>query len=162
MKLEVPPETSQVSPAGQSNGGEIALSSNRTEGNHALRVILRLVPQILSLVTILAVFIPLEPLMPRPGLDMSWMMGVNQATEQHLVIGKDVVVTFGPYATVYTELYHPATDRLMIVSSFFLGLAYFLLLLLLGKNQNPYWVLAYGFLIAGFVTSRTRFSILTP
>jgi hypothetical protein len=154
MKLEVPPETPHDSALGQDTGGSIALQSERAEDNHFVRVTLRLVPGILLLVTILAVFVPLEPAMPVSGLDMSWMIGLNQAVAQHLVFGRDIVLTFGPYASIYTELYHPATDRLMICGSLFLGLAYFLLLLLLGKGQKPFWVLIYGIVIAGLVTSR--------
>ena len=80
---------------------------------------------------ILAVFIPLKPLMPGAGTDMSWMMAFNQAVAQHLTFGKDIIITFGPYASVYTWVYHPATDRLMIWGGAFLGLGYFALLLLL-------------------------------
>ncbi|HEV2522013.1 MAG TPA: hypothetical protein VGT24_06495 [Candidatus Acidoferrales bacterium] len=104
--------------------------------------------------TISAVFIPLNPSMPLPVLDMSWMMAMNQAVAQRLVFGRDIIFTFGPYASIYTELYHPATDRLMIWGSSFLGLAYFVLLLFLGKGQEFYGLFFYGLFLAGLVNSR--------
>jgi len=58
--------------------------------------------------------IPLEPLMPEPGLDPAWMQAVNEAVARHLVFGRDVIFTYGPFASVYTCLYHPATDMLML------------------------------------------------
>ena len=58
--------------------------------------------------------IPLEPLMPEPGLDPAWMQAVNEAVARHLVFGRDVIFTYGPFASVYTCLYHPATDTLML------------------------------------------------
>jgi len=41
---------------------------------------------------------------------------MNQAIAQGLSFGDDIVFTFGPYASVYTQLYHPATVRLMVVA----------------------------------------------
>jgi len=58
--------------------------------------------------------IPLEPLMPVPGLDPAWMQALNEAVARHLVFGRAVIFTYGPFASVYTCLYHPATDTLML------------------------------------------------
>ena len=103
---------------------------------------------------ILAVFVPLGPSMPGPGLDTSWMMAMNQGVAQRLVFGRDIVFTFGPYASIYTELYHPATDRLMVCGSLFLGLCYALLLLLLGKGIETYKLLLYAIFLVCLVDSR--------
>ena len=79
---------------------------------------------------------------------------MNQGVAQGLVFGKDIVFTFGPYASIYTELYHPATDRLMVSGSLFLGLSYALLLLLLGKGEKFYGLLLYGIFLACLMDSR--------
>jgi hypothetical protein len=104
--------------------------------------------------TVLAVFVPLNPVMPADGLEPSWMFAMNQGVAQGLVFGRDIVFTFGPYASIYTELYHPATDRLMICGSLFLGLSYALLLALLGKGEKINGLLLYGIFLACLVDSR--------
>jgi hypothetical protein len=92
--------------------------------------------------------------MPAPGLDTSWMFAMNQGVAQGFVFGKDIVFTFGPYASIYTELYHPATDKVMIWGSLFLGLSYALLLLLLGKGDQINGLLLYVIFLACLVDSR--------
>jgi len=134
-----------------------AIGSSRTT-HHIARFVLALA----LCLTILAVFIPLKPSMPLPGLDMSWMMAMNQAVAQHLVFGKEIVFTFGPYASIYTKLYHPATDRLMIWGSLLLGVSYFALLLLLGRGQKPYGTLLYGLFLAAFLNSRDTLLLSFP
>lgn len=68
-------------------------------------------------VSMIALVIPLYPAMPEPGLDPSWMFSMNQAVAQGLMIGAEVDFTFGPYAPVYTQLYHPQTDALMLLGA---------------------------------------------
>jgi hypothetical protein len=131
-----------------------SLPSTPAKVTPIVHTILRFVLALALCLTILAVFIPLDPSMPVPGLDTSWMFAMNQAVAQHLVFGRDIIFTFGPYASIYTELYHPATDRLMIWGSVFLGLAYFVLLLFLGKGQKSYGLFLYGLFLAGILNSR--------
>ena len=154
MNLTIPADTSVDCTPLQGAERSEAPRSNPTQKNRNVPANLRLVAGIILLVTVLAVFVPLEPMMPVPGLDPSWMFDMNQAVAQHLVFGRDIVLTFGPYASIYTELYHPATDRMMICGSLFLGLSYFLLLFLLGKNDKPYHFLLYALVLAAFVNSR--------
>jgi hypothetical protein len=134
-------------------------TAGRTRTTHR---VLRFLLALVLCLTILAVFIPLNPLMPVPGLDMSWMMAMNQAVAQHLVFGKDIVFTFGPYASIYTKLYHPATDRMMVWGSLFLGVSYFALLLLLGEGQKVYGTLLYGVFLAALLTSRDALLLSYP
>lgn len=79
---------------------------------------------------------------------------MNQGVSQGLVFGRDIVFTFGPYASIYTELYHPATDQLMVCGSLFLGLSYALLLLLLAKGEKIYGLILYGIFFACLMDSR--------
>ena len=102
-------------------------------------------------ITTLAVFVPLNPGMPYSGLDPSWQFSMNQAVAQHLNIGKDIIFTLGPYGSIYTRMYHPATDYLMVWGSVFLGLCYAIALLYLAKDKKPYSVLVFLFFLAGFM-----------
>src|ERR1700733_7882187 len=74
----------------------------------------RLFTTIAVCLAVFAVFVPLGPIMPSRLLETPWMMAMNQGVAQGLIFGKDIVLTYGPYASVYTELYHPATDKIMI------------------------------------------------
>jgi hypothetical protein len=67
--------------------------------------------------------IPLAPAMPASGLDPSWAYAVNEAVARHLIFGRDVIFTYGPLGSVGTQVYHPATDTLMIAGSALIGLA---------------------------------------
>ncbi len=109
---------------------------------------------LLLCLTVLAVFVPLNPVMPSPQLDSSWMFAMNQGVARGLVFGKDIVFTFGPYGSIYTELYDPATDWLMLYGSLFLGLCYAFLLLQLGWGAKAYKLLLYGIFLACLMDSR--------
>ena len=78
---------------------------------------------VLLLVSIVR-FVPLLPNMPGDGLDPSWVYGMNEAVAQGMSFGKDVIFTLGPYASVYTKTYHPATDNLMILGSLLLAISF--------------------------------------
>ena len=57
------------------------------------------------ILTIACLFIPLNPAMPMEGLDNSWMFGMNQAVAQKLAFGRDIIFTFGPYASVLSLIH---------------------------------------------------------
>ncbi len=61
--------------------------------------------------------IPLAPGMPQAGLDHSWQYALNVAVERGMIFGRDLIFTFGPLGSVYSKLYGPATDTLMMVAS---------------------------------------------
>jgi hypothetical protein len=63
---------------------------------------------------------PFAPSFPASALDSAWTFAVNAAVAQRLVFGQDLVFTFGPYASVYTLNYHPATDGLVMAASLLL------------------------------------------
>lgn len=68
-------------------------------------------------VSIVALVIPIFPLMPERDLDPSWAFAMNQSVAQGLGIGSDVLFTFGPYASVFTQVFHPQTDYLMLLGA---------------------------------------------
>lgn len=113
-----------------------------------------------SAITVIAIFVPLNPKMPYyagmpySDLDASWIFSMNEAVDKNLSIGKDVIFTFGPYTSIYSSTYHPATDSLMVTGSLFLGLCYFVTLLYLAKDKKPYGVLVFSLFLSGFMYSR--------
>ncbi|MHA6906338.1 hypothetical protein ACEQ38_14060 [Ralstonia syzygii subsp. celebesensis] len=92
--------------------------------------------QLLIILTAVCAFVPLRPEMPQAGLDHSWVLGMNQAVAQGLVFGRDIIFTFGPYASIYTKSFHPATDHLMVVGALFLGLIYGTGLVLVARGRE--------------------------
>ena len=90
--------------------------------------------QALLIVTIICLIVPFMPAMPSGDLDPSWVFGMNQALAQGLAIGRDVIFTFGPYASIYTRTYHPATDHLMLYGSLYFALSYGLALFLIVRK----------------------------
>jgi hypothetical protein len=106
------------------------------------------------LLATLAVTLPLTPEMPGTGLDPSWQFAMNQAVAQHLVFGRDLVFTHGPYAAIATLVYHPATDALAMVGSLLIGSVYALQLLLLMRSGRLRLLFCFGLFLAGFMLSR--------
>ena len=70
------------------------------------------------------VWVPLGPSMPNWGLDPSWMLGLNQAVADGLVFGRDIKFTFGPYSSIYSQLYHPATYGMTLLAGGILAAGY--------------------------------------
>lgn len=105
-------------------------------------------------ITAVAVFVPFAPSMPASGLDPSWALAMNQAVAQHLAFGKDVIFTFGPYASVYTHLYSPATAYLMWGGGLYIAISYWLCLTLLLKHGLPIWQVAFCLFLLAVIVLR--------
>jgi hypothetical protein len=115
----------------------------------AINIILWLV----LLITVIAVFIPLSPAMPETALDPSWKLGLNQAVERGLSFGKEIIFTMGPYLSIYTKSYYPATDFMTIVGALFLALSYWACLIFVLNGVQWSWILVICFALAGLVHS---------
>lgn len=98
---------------------------------------------VVTIVTLFVAIVPLSPVMPLVGLDPSWIFSMNKVVEQNLSIGKEIIFTFGPYASIYTQSYHPATDNLMVIGSLLLGLSYTIAVLYMAKSRNISWLLIF-------------------
>ena len=72
----------------------------------------------------LCLFVPFSPVFPAGDLDSGWMLAINVAVERGLVFGKDLIFTFGPYASTYTGQYYPTTDMQMLWSAALIGSAF--------------------------------------
>lgn len=137
---------------------------NDSKGNGltSLLVLPAYIFQIFAMITILVIFVPLNPGMPHVGLDPSWVFSMNEAVAQHLRFGKEIIFTFGPYASIYTQSYHPATDHLMVFGSLFLGLCYAVSLLYLAKGKEPYFLFALLVFLIGYIHSRDALLLSYP
>lgn len=58
------------------------------------------------------------------GLDSAWIIGLNQGFADGLVFGRDLVFTFGPYASVYSREYNPGTNTIALFGSICLATAF--------------------------------------
>jgi hypothetical protein len=116
----------------------------------------------LLLVTAICAFVPFEPAMPRPALDEAWALALNQAVAQGLVFGRDVIFTFGPYSFVFSKMYHPATDALMLVSSAYLAITYWLALVHVTRGANRWLGIALVVVLAGFMQQRDTLLLSYP
>ena len=94
---------------------------------------------VLLFLTCIGHLVPFSPGMPSGGLDPSWVHGMNQAMAQGLVLGRDISFTFGPYASVSTRIFHPATDGLMIWGALFFAVPLSLGFLL--NFRNSHWLI---------------------
>lgn len=99
-------------------------------------------------------FLPIAPAMPEAGLDPGWMLGLNHAIAMRLDFGSDLVFSFGPYAFLYTTLYHPGLEALHLFGATVLLLAYLgALFALAGITRHPLASDAVGVLFTLFLFS---------
>ena len=118
--------------------------------------------QALLLVTAVCALVPFVPLMPGQTLDDSWVFGINQAVAQGLAIGRDIVFTVGPYASIYTGGYHPGTDPLMVFGGLYLGLSFGLALILATRGRRWYLLAGLWVVLAGLMQSRDALFLAYP
>ena len=102
---------------------------------------------IIALLLTFIVLLPLDPWQPAYGLDASWAYALNEAVARHLVFGSDLTITFGPFGSVYTWLYHPATDIIMLVGSAILAVGLCSGFALLAIPQRPLILLLLPFVV---------------
>ncbi|MDE2420815.1 MAG: hypothetical protein KGO49_06480 [Gammaproteobacteria bacterium] len=104
------------------------------------------------LILLSVILVPLNPDMPISGLDPSWKFAINQAVVQKLKIGQDAIFTFGPYASIYTRMYHPNLDNLMIFGGLFLTIGYTIIFSGLLRKSNLLWIFLVIFFMTAFYT----------
>jgi hypothetical protein len=95
-------------------------------------------------------FVPLNagPIGSRP--DDSWAWAMNEAVAQGMAFGRDIIFNLGPYASVYTRVYHPFTDPMVLVASAFLGSCYAAMLLWLAHRSGAWRLVPFVLCIALF------------
>ncbi len=106
---------------------------------------LSMLPAVLAAV---ALFLFISPFFPSfaggTGLDSAWIIGLNQGYANGLVFGRDLVFTFGPYASVYTREYNPGTNTIALFGSICLATAFVVQFLRWALHEErrmlPVWV----------------------
>lgn len=124
----------------------------------AMSVVLR----ILLVSAIVLCYLPLSTSFPANNLDSAWQWVMNEAVARHMVIGHDVIFTFGPYASVYTHQFHPATDGLDMGGSLVLGLAFGSGLVALAEGRQKWLLVAALVAILLNNTLRDPFYLALP
>jgi hypothetical protein len=108
---------------------------------------LRIILCISLMITALIVATPLYPIMPSSGLDSSWMYAINEAVADSFAFGREVIFTFGPYGAIYTRMFHPGTDALVMGAGLFFGLCFGAVSILLARS-SLWWGLCMLFVVA--------------
>jgi hypothetical protein len=106
-------------------------------------------------ISVLAIFIPMNPKMPIAGLDGSWQYAMNQGVARHMSIGRNIVFTYGPYASITTRVYDPATDLRMLLGSLLLAVSYAMALSFMARGRKRYLVLILFLFLATFGSGET-------
>jgi len=105
-------------------------------------------------ITAICLIVPFGPKMPVEGLDPSWRHALNEALAQGMVFGRDIIFTSGPYASIYTTHYHPASDAMMLYGSLLIALSFALVLFLNFKNKSIILILALAVALTGIENIR--------
>ena len=113
----------------------------------------RVILSISLMITALVVATPLYPIMPSSGLDASWMYAINEAVADGFAFGREVVVTFGPYGAIYTRMFHPGTDALVMGAGLFFGLCFGAVSILLARS-SLWWGLCMLFVVGSQIYVR--------
>lgn len=106
-----------------------------------------------AIISVVAIFIPLNPRMPNKGLDASWEFAMNEAVARHLSFGSEVLFTYGPYASIGTRSYHPATDARMMCGSVLVAVSYLTALLYLANGRKRILVILILLVFATFASA---------
>jgi len=101
-------------------------------------------------------------LMPKAGLDESWMWGLNEALAQGLTFGQDVIFNVGPYVSLFSQHYHPGIEGLAIGARLYLGLCYALALFLATRRASLLWILCLALFIPSAMSRRDVLLALYP
>jgi hypothetical protein len=95
------------------------------------------------------------------SIDAPWAYALNEAIARHLIFGRDIVLTFGPLASIYTGMYHPVTDWIMLLGSAIFGAGLAVGCALLPYPRNFVNVVILPFLVTA-ITYRDSIYIFLP
>ncbi|MBB5345779.1 hypothetical protein [Tunturibacter empetritectus] len=120
----------------------------------AYQIFLKVWFPLFAAITVIGLIVPLNPETPRGGIDRSWVMSMNEAVADHMRIGHDVIFTFGPYAAMYSQVYHPLVDHLILLTSLIFALCYLGALLYMAGNENRTIAILFLVFLGWFAQSR--------
>jgi hypothetical protein len=131
----------------------VARLIDRTRAVYA-RIPTRTLALVGLLIASLCVFMPWMVVNPGPNVDEGWAYSMNQGVAQHLVFGRDLVFTFGPYASIFSFSYHPATDALMLIGSAFLGVGFWIAMVYFTRGARGWVAWALWLVLTGILGGR--------
>lgn len=103
---------------------------------------------LVGLIVAWLLLMPFDPIMPGIGFDQSWKYALNEAVSRGSVFGRDVIYSFGPYASVYTRMYSPATDTMMMLASSLLATGFCIALGLAIPRRRLFLAVIFPLLLA--------------
>jgi hypothetical protein len=109
-----------------------------------------------------AAWLPLHPRMPSGARATAWQLAANEGVARGLVFGQDLVLTVGPFAAVFSHLYHPATDMLALVGGLLLAVATAATLLVLGEGAGATVLVALSLVVTGLGAGRDALLLAFP
>ncbi|MDD4649214.1 MAG: hypothetical protein PHO79_04250 [Desulfoplanes sp.] len=142
------------------------MEHKRTDPAQIKKISLQNISNILAsfflLINFLILLVPLYPGMPRGGLDPSWVLGMVHATAEHLIIGHDIIFTFGPFSSIYTKVFHPDTDIMTLTCSTYLAFMYWIATLCILRGKSPWWWWVLGGSLVCIPLSKDSILLLYP
>ncbi len=99
----------------------------------------RILTSLFAASVFVVLLVPFQPSMPVAALDPSWQISLNQAVEDGLVFGRDVIFTCGPYAALITGQYHPATYLRAVAVAFFFAAFLFAAIQAISRGTGALW-----------------------
>lgn len=101
-----------------------------------------------GVVTMLFLFVIVRPLPIFPDLMTEGLVhAINRAIANHLVFGRDIVFTYGPYVPVYQSQYFPGTEVIRLVGQAAIALCYSIAFLTLFHGLARLTLLPLAYLI---------------
>jgi len=142
----------QLAARGQSNLNRMAIMQNTPAITARLG---------LALLVFLACFVQMSlsiPSFPVGGLDPSWTLAMNYAVANGLSIGKQIVFTFGPYSSAYTNSYNPDIFHLTTIA--YSIIAFSVSASIYNSDQKHVWIIVLLIVIMpSIANSRDTFFI---
>jgi hypothetical protein len=112
---------------------------------------------ILGLIVGWFLLIPFNPDLPTVGLDSSWAYALNEAVSRGYVFGRDLIYTFGPYASLFTHMYGPTTNTMMMLASSLFATGLCIALGLAIPRRRLFLAVIFPFLLANCFTRDSIF-----
>lgn len=115
---------------------------------------------ILLIVFVFGFYVPLMPIMPARVDGERY--AANEALALGMQFGRDFIFTSGPYASVYTKLYHPFADLFMILGGSLIAISTWFSSVILSKNTGFFEFLFFVFFLFLLPAPGDSFLLFAP
>lgn len=121
---------------------------------NSLRWVLVALLQLPMMLVIAGQYTPWIPGQVAAGLDPSYVFAMNQALQQGLEFGRQIVFSFGPFSALHTQVVLAPSDHLMLMLGSLLALTYWLLNLRLTMSRPLLWQVLWWLALASLISNR--------